>query len=154
MEAIPAAYPVVPVVHELNIAPATPKERPVWQAIWRGLRGHCPACDRGRIFYRYLKVNDKCPSCGEELFHQRADDAPPYMTIFVVGHLILASMLIVEDEWPDVPIWIHIALWPALTIILSLALLPMMKGALIAYQWALRMHGFDDAAEAEKPTVP
>jgi len=154
MEVIPASYPDVQVAHNLSIAVSAPEERPVGQAIWRGLRGHCPACDHGRIFYRYLKVNDKCSSCGEELFHQRADDAPPYMTIFVVGHVILASMLIAEDEWPDTPIWLHIVLWPALTIILSLALLPMMKGALIAYQWALRMHGFDDAAEAEKPTAP
>jgi hypothetical protein len=53
--------------------------RNVWQAIGKGLRGRCPACDEGRIFRAYLKVNNICPHCGEELFHHRADDAPPYL---------------------------------------------------------------------------
>ncbi len=150
MEAVQPSYTDSEPSHDDIVTFSERPERPVGQALWRGLRGHCPACDKGRIFYRYLKVNDKCPVCGEELFHQRADDAPPYMTIFIVGHIIGASMLIVEDKWPDAPIWLHLAIWPALTIILSLIILPMMKGALIAYQWALRMHGFDDAAEAEK----
>jgi hypothetical protein len=54
-----------------------------WQAIRKGLRGCCPNCGEGKMFRSYLKVNDACPHCGEELFHQRSDDAPPYMTIFV-----------------------------------------------------------------------
>ncbi len=72
------------------------------------------------------------------------------MTILIVGHIVGAAMLIVEEKSPELPIWIHLAIWPALTIILSLTILPMMKGALIAYQWTLRMHGFDEAAEAEE----
>ncbi len=150
MEVAQATYPDSTASHDDSVTFSERPARPVWQSIKRGLRGRCPACDQGKIFYRYLKVNDKCPACGEELFHQRADDAPPYMTIFVVGHIILAGMLIVEEKWPDVPIWLHIAIWPALTVILSLLILPMMKGAMIAYQWALRMHGFDDAVEPQK----
>jgi uncharacterized protein (DUF983 family) len=34
-------------------------------------------------------------------------------------------------------------LWPTLTLALTLLLLPKFKGALVAYQWALRMHGFE-----------
>ena len=30
---------------------------------------------QGRMFHRYLKVNDACPQCGGELHHHRADDA-------------------------------------------------------------------------------
>jgi len=122
-------------------------DRDVSQALIRGLRGRCPACGEGKIFNKYLKVNPACPVCGEELHHHRADDAPPYMTIFVVGHVIGTGMLITEEYWPDAPIWLHMATWPVLTILLSLWLLPCIKGALIAYQWALRMHGFEDAAE-------
>jgi len=153
MEAAQASYPEDQSALEPDTLYVERPVRPVGQALWRGLRGHCPACDKGKIFYRYLKVNDTCPTCGEELFHQRADDAPPYMTIFVVGHIIGAAMLAVEGKWPELPIWIHIAIWPALTIVLSLTILPMMKGALIAYQWALRMHGFDDPMEADKPVA-
>ncbi len=120
-------------------------KRDVWQSIRRGFMGRCPACGEGKIFGRYLKVNAACPHCGEELHHHRADDAPPYMTIFVVGHVIGTMMLLVEEFWPDAPIWLHAMVWPTLTLMLSLWLLPRMKGALIAYQWALRMHGFENA---------
>lgn len=123
------------------------------RAIAKGFLGHCPACGRGRIFRAYLKVNDCCPSCGEELHHHRADDAPPYFTIFVVGHVIGALMLLVEELWPDSPLWAHALVWPTLTIILSLWLLPLFKGALVAYQWALRMHGFETAGAAAEGAV-
>jgi uncharacterized protein (DUF983 family) len=129
------------------------RSRDVWLCLRRGLAGRCPACGTGKIFRSYLKVNDTCPSCGEELFHHRADDAPPYFTILIVGHIIGASMLLVEDLAPDLPIWLHALVWPSLTLALSLILLPVLKGALIAYQWALRMHGFEtaDAPDALNP---
>ena len=119
--------------------------RAVWPAIRKGLRGRCPSCGRGKIFRAYLKVNDECPQCGEELHHHRADDAPPYMTIVVVGHVVVGLLVAADKYWPDAPLWLHAAIWPALALILSLWLLPVMKGALIAYQWALRMHGFEKA---------
>ena len=120
----------------------TGSTRDRWQAIRRGFMGRCPSCNEGRIFRAYLKVNDACPVCGEEFFHHRADDAPPYFTILVVGHVVGALMLFVEEQNDNLPIWIHMAIWPALTVILCLALLPRFKGALIGYQWALGMHGF------------
>jgi uncharacterized protein (DUF983 family) len=121
------------------------RDRNIWRSIKLGLAGKCPNCGKGKIFYRYLKVNDCCPACGEELFHHRADDAPPYLTILVVGHIIGAGMLGVESFAPDLPLVYHMTIWPALTLGLCLILLPMFKGALIALQWALRMHGFEMA---------
>ena len=46
-----------------------------------------------------MKVTDTCPHCGEALHHQRADDAPPYFTIFIVGHIMIPLVLIVERVW-------------------------------------------------------
>ena len=111
------------------------------QAISRGFRCRCPACGEGKLFYKYLKVGDQCPSCGEDLHYQRADDAPPYLTIMAVGHIIVPALFFVEKLWKPA-IWIHMVVWLPLTLILSLALLPMIKGAVVALQWALRMHGF------------
>ena len=105
------------------------------------LRGKCPACSHGNLYSSYLKVVNKCTYCGEELYHHRADDAPPYFTIFVVGHIIVGGILITEKLFaPET--WVHLSIWIPLTIILSLWLLPIFKGALIGLQWALRMHGF------------
>mgnify|MGYP003352389930 CR=1 FL=1 len=88
-----------------------------------------------------------CPACGEALHHHRADDAPPYFTILVVGHVIGALILLVDEIDPDLAMWKHMAIWPALVIVLSLALLPRIKGALVGLQWALRMHGFGGREE-------
>jgi uncharacterized protein (DUF983 family) len=101
------------------------------------------------LFAGYLKVVPACSQCGEVLHHHRADDAPPYITIFVVGHIIGTLMLLTEEINDALPLWIHAVVWPLLTIALTLFLLPRFKGALIAYQWALRMHGFDPAHRAD-----
>ncbi len=132
---------------------ATAAPRRTWMAVKRGLRGLCPACGQGRILHAYLKVNPSCPSCGEELHHQRADDFPPYITIFVVGHIVGAAMFAVSDIWPDLSVGVQILVWPAVCVLLSLWLLPIFKGALIAYQWALRMHGFETAHLPAEPVV-
>ncbi len=122
--------------------------RDKWRALRRGFMGRCPNCGEGKLFRSYLKVADACPVCGEDLYHHRADDAPAYFTILVVGHLVGASMLVVEEANDMLPIWIHMTVWPLLTLALSLALLPRFKGALIGYQWALEMHGFEGSAIA------
>ncbi len=120
-------------------------ERPVFQSMLRGAKHKCPACGIGALYWRFLKVSDTCPKCGEELHHHRADDAPPYFTIVIVGHVVVGLVLFVEMTYRP-PLWVHAALWGPLTIILALVLLPSIKGALIGLQWALRMHGFDPNA--------
>ena len=123
-------------------------ERPILRSILRGLRLQCPACGAHTLFRRYLKVADHCPNCAEALHHHRADDAPPYFTIVIVGHIVVSLVLIVEMAYRP-PLWVHMALWLPLTVILALLILPPVKGALIGLQWALLMHGFDPDAEDE-----
>lgn len=135
-----------------NPAPAEKPARPVWQALRRGLACRCPACGEGRLFSSYLKVAPACERCGEALHHHRADDAPPYMTIFLVGHLLVPFMLWLEVAH-EPAYWVHIAIWLPLTLVLCLATLPLMKGAVVAYQWALRMHGFDEDSEEAREAV-
>jgi uncharacterized protein (DUF983 family) len=123
-------------------------ERPLGQSLLRGAQGLCPACGIGRMFKRYLKVADHCPDCGEALHHQRADDAPPYFTIVIVGHIVVGLVLALEVAYRP-PLWLHGAIWLPLTVILCLVLLPFIKGALVALQWAVMMHGFDPNAEED-----
>lgn len=115
--------------------------RPIWLSLKRGWKQTCPACGKGKLYRSYLKVDDACPSCGEELHHQRADDAPPYFTIVIVGHFIVWGILLTEQMLAP-PIWLQLSIWLPLTTVLSLILLPRVKGALVGYQWANRMHGF------------
>ncbi len=115
--------------------------RSVPTAMARGALHRCPACGEGHLYRAYLKVADSCAACGEDLFHHRADDAPPYLTILVMGHLILAAVVGIDlaYQWP---LWLHALVWLPVTVLACLAFLPTAKGALIGLQWALRMHGF------------
>ncbi len=122
--------------------------RPIFRSLQRGAALKCPACGTGAMFRRYLKVSDACPNCGEALHHHRADDAPPYFTIVIVGHIVVSLVLVVEMAYRP-PLWVHAALWLPLTVILTLVILPTVKGALVALQWALLMHGFDPDAKEE-----
>ncbi len=132
---------------------ATSDRRPVFQSILRGARFCCPGCGSRTLYSSYLKTSQTCTACGEELFHHRADDAPPYFTIFIAGHIILPLLMTVEMLY-EPPLWLHFSIWLPLTIVLSLALLPVVKGALVGLQWALRMHGFEDARGAKRPLAP
>jgi uncharacterized protein (DUF983 family) len=129
----------------LNEGMDEPK-RPLWRALRRGFTRRCPACGTGGLFVGYTRVASACASCGEDLSHHRADDAPPYFTMLLVGHVVVPLVLLVETNFA-LSTWEQLAIWLPATLFLSLALLPRIKGATIALQWANRMHGFGGRTE-------
>lgn len=110
-------------------------------ALVNGLRLRCPACGEGKLLHSYLKVNDGCTQCGQDLSHQRADDGPAYLTILVVGHILGFVLHIVYVQFRPDP-WTLALILSVVTVGASLIMLPRMKGLVVAYQWAKRMHGF------------
>jgi uncharacterized protein (DUF983 family) len=132
-------------------AEALPK-RNVGEAMRRGMLGRCPHCGKGRMFSAFLKVADHCDQCGEALHHHRADDMPPYITIVIVGHIIVTAILAVEQAMP-LPPTLQLAIWLPATLVLTVALLQPVKGAIVGLQWALRMHGFNPAGDHDDVTA-
>ena len=124
---------------------ATLAKRDARAALLRGAMCRCPNCGRGRLFRAYLKVADRCSVCGEEFFHHRADDAPAYFVILIVGHIVVPMVLAVETAFAP-PYWVHFTIWFPLIIALSLFLLQPVKGVIVAWQWVHHMHGFDPRA--------
>jgi uncharacterized protein (DUF983 family) len=114
-------------------------------AIGRGLMGHCPACGKGRIFKGFLKVADTCHECGAPLGLARADDAPPYFTILVVGHIVI-PLLFVVDRSTQLPIWMMSAIFLPLTLALTLALIRPIKGGTVGLMLNLNMLKSDPTA--------
>ena len=47
-----------------------------------------------------------------------------------------------DDMWPHMPLLLVALFWLTVTVLMSLLLLPRMKGAVVGQQWALFMHGF------------
>jgi uncharacterized protein (DUF983 family) len=137
---------------EASHATHTITPRAMWPAMLRGVQQRCPACGIGSLYGRFLKVAETCAHCGEALHHQRADDAPPYVTMMIVAHIVVGLLLHVEMTYhPET--WVHMVLWGPMTLLLSLWLLPRVKGALIGIQWAARMHGFGHGCDPAEPEV-
>ncbi|MFC7048133.1 DUF983 domain-containing protein [Emcibacter nanhaiensis] len=112
----------------------------VMEAIKKGLRRKCPCCGEGRAFSGYLKVTGECDVCKTELGDIRADDFPPYLTIFIVGHIVVPALVYMEAILHP-PTWLQITLWPTVALALSLALLPVLKGGVVGMMWALGLKG-------------
>jgi uncharacterized protein (DUF983 family) len=124
---------------------------PLTPSIFRGARGRCPACGTGKLFWKYLKVSERCAACDEDLARYPADDGPAYLTILVVGHLVVAPLLFFPIVWRANPAYtLPLILIPLATI--TLALLPRIKGGWIGLMYALgvkdthaRLHTADAA---------
>lgn len=130
------------------------EKRSIGDAMWKGVLCRCPRCGEGKLFRAYLKVDHACPACGEDFSHHRADDLPPYVAIFIVGHVLVGVMLHMEMVWRVHPMTYIYTMVP-LAIVLPLLMLPSIKGAIVGLQWALRMHGFDpDHHDPARPTYP
>lgn len=127
-------------------------ERPLWPALRCGFACRCPNCGAGPMLQSYLKVRDHCPVCGEAFMHHRADDGPAYLTILIVGHLMAPLIYWVFVEFRPDPM-VMATMFTIGTGALALFLLPRLKGALVALQWAKRMHGFASRPGAD-PALP
>ena len=103
----------------------------------RGGARHCPSCGTGKLFDGYLKVQGQCAACGHDNGQYPSDDAPPYFTIFLVGHLVVAPLLACSVIWKWPTAYVVATLLPLVGLI-TLATLPFVKGAVIGAQWALR----------------
>jgi uncharacterized protein (DUF983 family) len=107
--------------------------------ILRGWRRRCPSCGRGELLRRFLKPVDACGACGEPFGHIRADDFPPYLTILIVGHVVVPLVLMAHQR--GLPVEIATVLWVPVTLAMTLLLLPRCKGAVIGLMWSLGLTG-------------
>jgi uncharacterized protein (DUF983 family) len=103
----------------------------------RGWSGRCPHCGEGALLRAYLKVVSPCPHCGHDNGQYPADDAPPYFTILIVGHLVVAPALCFSFIWTWPVGWVLAITLPAI-MAATLLLLPRVKGAVIGAQWAIK----------------
>ncbi len=126
-------------INEVHVE--TLEERKTFPAMMKGLRGNCPSCGETKLFTGGLKVQDKCSACNEEFHHHRADDLPAYLNIFVVGHVVVAIMMMALT-WKLVGMWTGMFLTIGVAVLASVLFMRPLKGMVVGAQWAMRMHGF------------
>ncbi|MEZ5667428.1 MAG: DUF983 domain-containing protein [Alphaproteobacteria bacterium] len=102
----------------------------------------CPRCGRGRLFDGYLKIVERCDSCGLALAKNDSGDGPAVFLIFVLGALIVGLAIWTEVTFAP-PYWVHVAIWPVVTLALTLALLRPLKAYVIALQYRHRRSDFE-----------
>jgi uncharacterized protein (DUF983 family) len=113
-------------------------KKSIWTGIRRGLACRCPTCGEGRLFSGYLKIRSPCEVCGADNTIFPSDDFPPYLTILIVGHLLVPLFMWVDRSYAP-SLWLQAAIWLPLTVILCLVLLPYTKGATVGLCWATNM---------------
>lgn len=126
-------------------------KHPLTQSVVRGLKHRCPECGEGQLYGRYLKVKPVCEACGLKLALYPADDGPAYLTILLIGHLVIAPLLLFPIVWES-SAWISIPVLLIGLAVIALAALPRIKGGWIGLMYALgvtskeaRLHTSDAA---------
>ena len=105
------------------------------KALLRGLQRKCPCCGQASAFRGYLKVVDTCPACHTPLSLYPTDDGPAYLTILLIGHLVIAPTFLLPAFWSQ-PLQIIPYLVGTIGV-MTLIALPFVKGAFLALLWYL-----------------
>jgi len=112
-------------------------------AALRALKGRCPCCGEGKLFRSYLKPVENCSVCGESFGGIRADDAAPWLTIIVIGHVFLPLAFMWDFSF--LPLWVEMTGMVTVFVALALLLLPRAKALFIAILWITRAPGYNAA---------
>jgi len=132
-------------------ADAVPTEQPsFWTSLSRGACNRCPACGVGKVFSGWLKIVPECTNCHAPLGAYRADDAPPYFTIFLAGHLLVPGVLMIERAYHP-PMWVHMVVWLPFFTIACILLLRPVKGAVIGWMMRLGITGTETGVPVADP---
>ena len=94
----------------------------------------CPRCGQGKLFDGFLTVAKRCERCGFDLQKADSGDGPAVFLVFILGGLVVPAALLLEAYVAPL-YWVHLAIWPAVILGASLALLRPLKALMIASQF-------------------
>ena len=101
------------------------------------LRGRCPRCGDAPLFSRIATFAPRCRACGLDFSAFNVGDGPAAFLIFIVGGVVVALAIAVELGLSP-PWWVHGLLWLPLTALLTVGLLRLAKGLLLALEYKHR----------------
>jgi len=116
-------------------------------AILRGMRRRCPRCGEGHLFRGILALAERCPVCELDFDLVRSDDLPAYLTVLVVGHVVVPFMIVADRNGASTAF--EFGFFIPLMLVMIAALLPLFKGGAAGLNWALRVR--KQPAELEEP---
>ena len=97
------------------------------------LRGLCPRCGARGLFAGLATFAPSCRACGLDFSSFNVGDGPAAFLVFIVGGIVVA-LAVALDLSASPPWWVHVLLWVPLTAILTIGLLRLAKGLLLALE--------------------
>ncbi len=98
------------------------------------LKGCCPRCGKGRLFSGPITFAPRCRICGLDFSAFNVGDGAASFLILIVGAIVTGLAMWLELSRSP-PWYVHVALWLPLTVLLSLALMRVSKGLLLAMEF-------------------
>ncbi|ESQ89112.1 hypothetical protein ABAC460_13665 [Asticcacaulis sp. AC460] len=95
--------------------------------------GRCPICGKGKLFTSYLKVAQACAVCAADFKAADTGDGPVVFVILIAGFAACIGLLVSFLAWNWSPVML-LSVWPAFAVVLALALMPVLKGLMVAVQ--------------------
>ena len=100
-----------------------------------GLKGKCPRCGQGQLFSGMLKIKPDCSNCRLDFSALDVGDGAVVFVVMFANIIVLGGALALENTFSP-PLWLHILIWPIVIIALCIWLTRLIKGLLLAHQFA------------------
>ena len=108
----------------------------IFEDLQTGLNCVCPKCKTGKIFPSTFSIEtyETCPECGFNLSENDSADGPAVFMIFLLSFSVIPLALVIEYfyEWD---LWLHLVIWGAVILGLTLGLMRPLKAYVIALQF-------------------
>ena len=99
-----------------------------------GVTGRCPRCGGGKLFNGFLELAPSCEACGLDFSFADAGDGPAVIVTLLAGFIVVGAALVVEVKY-EPPMWLHLAIFLPLTLVVCLGMLRPLKGILVSLQY-------------------
>ncbi len=114
-----------------------PLAQPAASILYVALACRCPRCGQGRLFRNLLEVRATCEVCGLDLREHDAGDGAAVGVILLLGAIVVGLAFWVEFRFAP-PLWLHVIIWPVVTVPLAVLMMRPAKAALVALQFRHR----------------
>lgn len=98
------------------------------------VRGLCPRCGAPGLFAGFLRFADRCAACGLDYRAFNVGDGAAAFLILIVGAIVSLCAILVELRFSP-PVVVHLILWIPLVLVLTIGLLRLAKGLLLALEY-------------------
>ena len=98
------------------------------------LKGLCPRCGQATLFCKPITFAERCSNCGLDFAGFNVGDGPAAFLTLILGTIVIGLVIWLQLALSP-PWWVHLIVWPPVTVALVLVSLRLAKGALIAAEY-------------------